>query len=136
MISIVQTYLSRRKQEYPRPSCTETTVGIATTISVPCPIHQKLFQTSNVRTNMERMQRNTSVSYMGNCSLVLAVQYFGGGGSECDLIIYFLRLPHAGTFGSNTFNRIEKLLHPIINTITQQSLSDALEEEVKQQLEC
>ena len=56
------------------------------------------------------VQRRNSIkaeSLLLNNQLVLGIQSFGGGGSEAEIIISFLELPHGSTSGHTTFHVIE-----------------------------
>jgi len=55
-----------------------------------------------------------------------------GGSSEANAIITFLDLPHASTFHTNTFPRVQNAMRPAIKRISQQCMEKARAEEVLQ----
>lgn len=134
MMELVLLYQRRQKNKDLPISINEETIGISTTLSCRCPIHQVLFETANIRTKLGKPAKKSAHSYLNNVALTLSTQSFGGGGAEAERIIRFLGLPHASSFGSNNFRQIENELHPIIQEITQDSLAKALEEEVLEEL--
>ena len=64
----------------------------------------------------------------------MAMQEIGGGGSKTDVLLSFLNLPNGHAFKKHTFHRIEDKLGDTIEKVTQQSMKDALAEEIRLQL--
>jgi len=113
----------------------EKTVGIATEIDVSCTrisCKNKNNKTACRRTNLdEKCSTGASVeSFALNCSFVLGMQQIGAGGAESDTILTYLSLPHAHTFHRCSFHRIEMMMKPTINKISDESMKQALWEEI------
>ena len=138
MTKLVEKFLSNKKSKrtnVPPPiSIKERTCGITSSIRVECNKHQELFETTRMKTSIGTYNRETVESYMTNNLLVMAIQSFGGGGTEVERIISFLGLPHAPSFGKYSFHRIESKLGVITNKIAQEEINKALNEEVEIQL--
>ena len=114
----------------------ERTVGISTSIVLECTdeMCNVKTKTDNQRTHFSgnKMNYNTMESYATNVFLVLALQQIGAGASDCGLLLTFLNLPSAASFQSKSFSRIENCVRPTIKKLTQQSIDDALAEEIKE----
>lgn len=134
---LVKTYISNKDtRPYPKIKTYEHTVGIDTSIICECPKHGTLFPTQQTKTKFskEGQVRDRLSGYLMNHLLVLAVQSFGGGGTEAERILSFLGLPHAPSFGKYSFHHLESSLGPLIQDITQTNINEALEEEITKQL--
>ena len=112
----------------------EQTVGISTSIVLECTKCNVKSKTENKRTHFtgNKINYNTMESYATNVFLVLGLQQIGAGASDCGLLLTFLNLPSAASFKAKSFSRIENCIRPTIKKLTQQSIDDALAEEIKQ----
>lgn len=134
LIETLATKIAKQTVTQSKVSVTQNTVGIATTVFCKCESHGTLFQTQRDETKLCKGTHKKVEDYAMNIGLTLAVQSFGGGGSEADRIISFLQLQHAPSFGSISFHHIETTLSPIIQQIAQDSTAKVLEDEITSQL--
>ena len=119
---------------YSQLKVTEETVGISTSVGLLCPRCKWEKATENTRTNLSEgkvKKFRTSESYALNCQFVLGLQQIGGGPADASVIITYLGLPHAATFKSTLFSRIESKLRPVIKKISNESMLNAVDEEVR-----
>ena len=113
-------------------SITETTVGIATEVTLTCKSCD-LNEKNNVRRSdfrKHKFRQDSSESYALNCQFVLGLMQGGGGASEANVIITFLDLPHASTFQKNTYPRVQNAMRSSIKKITEHCMEKARDEEV------
>ena len=116
-------------------SLTQSTVGIASSIRCQCPRgHKWETRRDRVEWGDELFHARANWNYAINVQLIMAMQEIGGGGSETDVLLSFLNLPNGHAFKKHTFHRIEDKLGDTIEKVTQQSMKDALSEEIRLQL--
>ena len=117
----------------------EETIGIATSIVLECcnntcNINKK---TVNHRTYFSdnKINYRSMESYAANVFLVLGLQQIGAGASDSGILISYLNLPSASLFQAKSFNQIESAVRPTIKKLTQQSINEALIEEIKETIQ-
>ena len=98
--------------------------------------HGEIFKTSQARTKyaITDKYRPSTISYAINTYLVMSLQLFGSGGTEVQHLLAFLGLPNGATFGKKSFHQIEESLGHHIRRITDDMVTQALQDEVEEQL--
>ena len=113
----------------------EETVGVATTVKLSCTKCTMKRETECVRTKLNSTKNgkkyNTVELYFINTMLVLGIQQIGGGPAECEVLLTYLGLPHGVSFGRKSFSRIEHKLGDIIKKISDKSMADGIDDEVR-----
>ena len=66
--------------------------------------------------------------------MAMAMQEIGGSGTETDVLLLFLNLPHGNALKNCTFHKLEDKMGKVIRSICAQSIEDALNEEIRLQL--
>ena len=109
------------------------TTGIATEINLSCKCcdmkKKNLVRQTNYRE--QKFRKNSSESFAINCQFIIGLMQIGGGASEAGVILAFLDLPHSSTFQRHTFARVQLAIRNEIKKITDKSMSDARDEEVR-----
>ena len=118
-----------------RVKVSEETVGIATSIKLNCTKCSLNKSTKCKRTKLDRNAANKKwkvvESFAANVQLVLGLQQIGGGPADCQVITSYLELSHSSSFSRKSFSRIGSKLGPIIRSVCDRSMKDAVEEEVR-----
>ena len=110
----------------------ETTVGIATQVKLTCQNKEcNLCEKNKVKkTDEKKFRKNSSESFALNCQFVLALMQTGCGGSEADVLLTFLDLPHSSTFHKFTFARVQEAMRPTVKELSEKCKKEAIESEV------
>jgi hypothetical protein len=138
-----------KSQLYSPVKIEEATVGISTGLHVSCACHQIDHRYSNHHFEIEpvkakkyfnkkkQWKRSAHMSnhwFEINNKFVMAVQATGGGGSDAQKILGIMDLPGSSTFASK-FSSMETELGQTQRMVANQSMLDALNEEIKATIE-
>ena len=111
----------------------ECTVGISTEVILRC--NNCDLEESNFvrRTKYDKLKydKRSSESHAINCQFVLALMQIGGGNAESEILLNFLDLPHGSTFRRSTFSRIQTAIRTEIKNISDESMINSRNEEIK-----
>ena len=114
-------------------SLKESTVGIATSVKLTCTNPTCTLNHSNKirRTKFSKKNLRSNESFAINCQLVLGLIQMGGGSTEAGVILTFLNLPNSNAFHTKSFSRIQTKIREEIKVITDSSMEQAREEEIR-----
>ena len=112
---------------------TETTVGIATEVTLHCKQCESKKKNVVRQTDTKKMgiKKNCTASFSLNVQFVLALMQLGGGNSESETLLNFLDLPHGSTFKKKSFPFIQKSIRKEIVEISNASMQEALDNEIE-----
>ncbi len=114
----------------------EKTTGIATSVHLTCKNQRCNLNESNKINRTKFVKYNfrpdSNESFAINCQLVLSLMQMGCGSREADVLLTFLDLPNAHTFYTKTFSRVSDAIRSEIKEISNKSMKDAREEEIRE----
>ena len=74
---------------------------------------------------------DSSKSFALNCQFVIGLMQIVDGSAKAGTLLTFLDLPHSLTFQRHTFPKVQLAIHPEIKRVSDKSMSEARDEEVK-----
>ena len=109
------------------------TTGIATVVNLQCKICN-LNKKNIRRADYEKLKfrKDSAASFALNCQFVLGLQQSGCGAAESGTLLAFLDMPHSSTFHKTTFPRVESAMRQEIKVITDTSMLNARDEEIRE----
>ena len=90
-------------------------------------------ETNNLKTRLKSNKGNFNgvESYATNILFVLRLQQVGGGPADFQILLSYLGLLHYQSFSNKYFGKIESKLRPLMKKISNETMEEALDEEVK-----